>query len=117
MFSEFAILSDPEASARARGVYFTLLALKETKRKKLTKRDIEESIPGGRDLFANAWKELKELGYIRLHATACPHGWIYEIEPVMNPNPDSPHTIYYNSSGIITKMIFRDGREIRGNGF
>ena len=117
MMSEYyPILKDDRASAKARGLYFTALAMKESFGRGLKKSDVARHIPDGHVSFDNTWRELKELGYIRIHATPCSHGWEYEIELVQKPNLDSPHTIFYSSNGKIIRTVYPGDREGHANG-
>lgn len=103
--SGYAILTDPKASMKAKGLYFTIKQLQEKHGEALRKTDVLKKIPEGKLALNSAWKELKALGYMRLHGRPSEKGWNFEIELLDKPNPYGPHTIYYGADGRIARLV------------
>lgn len=98
-----AIVRDTRVSLKAKGLYLTIQAYITMPDKIWYKDEFLAMVSEGETAFDNAWKELKEAKYLRVHGYPNGgRGWRYEFELLDEPC-EGPHTIYYDANGNPTK--------------
>ncbi len=95
------ITRDKNISLKAKGLYLIIQAYITMPDKQWRKDDFFNMSKEGTKAFDNAWKELKDAGYLKVHIMAGDGVWHTEYELLDEPIAGA-HTLYHNKAGEIT---------------
>lgn len=96
------VVKDMNLSLKAKGLYLVIQSYITMPDKKWRKDDFRKYASEGKKAFDNAWNELKDNGYLKVHMFAKAKNWVVEYE-LLDEQQLGPHTLYYNSEGKVTK--------------
>ncbi|MDD5999027.1 MAG: hypothetical protein PUC55_04965 [Lachnospiraceae bacterium] len=96
------VVKDMNLSLKAKGLYLVIQSYITMPDKKWKKDEFRKYASEGKKAFDNAWNELKDNGYLKVHMFAKAKNWIVEYE-LLDEQQLGPHTYYYNSKGEVTK--------------
>lgn len=95
-----SIAKDRNLSLKAKGLYLTIMSVITMPDKTWHKSDFLSMIPEGEKAFENAWKELRNAGYIKIHCYKTKTHYRTEFE-LLEESVAGPHTFYYNSENKV----------------
>ena len=94
-----SVAKSPTLSLKAKGLYLSIQANITNPERPFSKKQLLSMLPEGEKALNNAWNELKEAGFLKIHSyfkgyKQC----IYEYE-LLDEAQLGPHTFKYNSKG------------------
>ena len=93
---------DVNVSLKAKGLYAIIQGNITRPDKAWKKSEFMRFMKEGEKCFENAWNELKEAGYLKVHMYSKAATWTVEYE-LLDESEHGPHTYYYNSRGELVR--------------
>lgn len=95
------IVRDKTISMRAKGLYLVIQSFITLPGKRWRKDDFQRMVKEKQKAFDNAWNELKDNGYLKVHMYSHGYTWTVEYDLLYKAEP-GPHTFYYDGKGNLS---------------